>query len=134
MWRTAGRIDDFCRLGTLTKWNAAGLEGMIMAEVASKGVSGVVMGGDGKKRTFLVVERRNAVVEEEEGMREGVWAAVERVNEGLAEEIWIGKEMILWLDKGRGMPRVAHKGVINRRKVVETFAVEIDKLYERAMG
>lgn len=122
MWKYAGRMDDFLKLVTLTKWNALSVEEDILAGL--RGIANaVIMGGDARDKPFLIVETISPTTKLED-----ILPVIEKVNEPLAKEIRIRPEMILLVQNGT-LPRVAHKGTVIRRAAMDGLAKEIDQLY-----
>ena len=119
-WLFSGRTDDFVKLASLTKFSATHVEGKLMSV---EGVTGVIMGGDGRDLPFLLVEMGEA------GVAGELWKLVDEINEKVARDIRVESEMVLFTKREKAMVRVGNKQTVNRRKTLELYAEEIDELY-----
>ena len=125
-WKVVGRTDDLIIFAHGTKMNAATVEGTFRQ---CEGVSGVVVGGKGRERPFLLVEWESASVADEEKMRIlETW--IDRVNKGCAEMAKFRKELVVFANMDKKLVRNVKGGVA--RKASETiYAKEIEELYHR---
>jgi hypothetical protein len=130
LWLMCGRTDDFVKLATLTKFNASHVESLVLKDPA---VKAAVMGGEGKKVPFLLVELADQDQDDGEALKT-LWPAIEKINGETNWEIKLNKEMILFAKKGKPLRRVMGKGTTNRRATVEEYAAEIEKLYQSNTG
>jgi len=96
-------------------------------------VKAVVMGGEGRKVPFLLVELADQEMDEKEVLH-ALWLVIEETNRKISWEIRLKKDMVIFAKKGRPLKRVLGKGTTNRRATVEDYAEEIEELYQRNTG
>jgi acyl-coenzyme A synthetase/AMP-(fatty) acid ligase len=127
LWLMCGRTDDFVKLASLTKFNATHIESVLLKNPM---VKAVIMGGEGRKVPFLLVE----LADEEKNERDALgtlWPVIEETNQYVSWEIRLKKEMVIYAAKGKPLKRVLGKATTNRRATVEDYAEEIKRLYQR---
>ncbi|KAF2087957.1 acetyl-CoA synthetase-like protein, partial [Saccharata proteae CBS 121410] len=133
VWLFVGRTDDFVKLSNLTKFNAGHVEDIINRHPL---IREAVMGGDGRKRPFVLVQLVGDVdaggfrdEREREKMVEAIWPAFEEVNKLVAEDISLRKELVLFTRPERPVVKVGNKGTINRRATLEAYKAEVERIY-----
>lgn len=134
-WQSAGRVDDFIKLSTLTKFHSGQIESIL--ERWCEEVQTCLVGGEGKTRPWVIVELRKTKKENEKenGMTtsppppESFWLAVDKANEILYSEAKIQKEFVVFTDEERPIQRTG-KGSVDRKKTVGLYEREIEALYE----
>lgn len=137
-WQSAGRVDDFIKLSTLTKFHSGQIESIL--ETWCEDVQTCLVGGEGKIRPWVIVELRHKKKKENEkengnGMTasppppESFWLAVDKANEILYSEAKIQKEFVVFTDAERPIQRTG-KGSVDRKKTVGLYEREIEALYE----
>ncbi|CAG8979441.1 hypothetical protein HYALB_00011954 [Hymenoscyphus albidus] len=122
LWQYAGRMDDFVKLSSLTKFNATHVEGLILKDPR---VTGAIMGGDGQMRPFLLLELADNSAHE---TIDSLWPTIEAANDSLSAEIQLQKNMVLLTKEGKRMKR-GFKGLPKRRETLLDYAKEIENLY-----
>ena len=130
LWQMCGRTDDFVKLASLTKFNATHIEGILLT---SPIVKAAVMGGEGRKVPFLLVELADEMAGTSSTL-DVLWPLIEEANKNISFEIRLKREMIIFATKGKSLKRVLGKGTTNRRATVEDYAEEIERLYQRNEG
>jgi acyl-coenzyme A synthetase/AMP-(fatty) acid ligase len=130
LWLMSGRTDDFVKLSSLTKFNATHIENILLKNPL---VKAVVMGGEGRKIPFLLVELADERMDEKEGL-DALWPAIEETNQEISWEIRLNKEMVIFAKPGKPLQRVMGKGTTNRRATTADYAEEIEGLYRRNAG
>lgn len=136
-WQSAGRVDDFIKLSTLTKFHSGQIESIL--ERWCEEVQTCLVGGEGKIRPWVIVELRQTKKKEEmengNGMTkttpppESFWLAVDKANEILYSEAKIQREFVVFTDAERPIQRTG-KGSVDRKKTVGLYEREIEALYE----
>lgn len=134
-WQSAGRVDDFIKLSTLTKFHSGQIESIL--ERWCEEVQTCLVGGEGKIRPWVIVELRQKKKEKENGNGNGTttttpesfWLAVDKANEILYSEAKIQKEFVVFTDAERPIQRTG-KGSVDRKKTVGLYEREIEALYE----
>lgn len=132
-WKVIGRIDDLIVLSHGQKLNASAIE---MELSQSPGVAGVVIGGHGRSRPFVLVEwkddRKDDLVGEQARMDQ-LWAAVAKANQRCHELVKMQKGLILFTSPERKLARNA-KGSPVRKTSEKLYGEEIEQLYSRWSG
>lgn len=134
-WQSAGRVDDFIKLSTLTKFHSGQIESIL--ERWCEEVQTCLVGGEGKIRPWVIVELRQKKNEKENGSvtttttspPESFWLAVDKANEILYSEAKIQREFVVFTDEERPIQRTG-KGSVDRKKTVGLYEREIEALYE----
>lgn len=136
-WQSAGRVDDFIKLSTLTKFHSGQIESIL--ERWCEEVQTCLVGGEGKIRPWVIVELRNKTKKEEmengnvmtttTPPPESFWLAVDKANEILYSEAKIQREFVVFTDAERPIQRTG-KGSVDRKKTVGLYEREIEALYE----
>ena len=127
MWIMCGRTDDFVKLASLTKFNATYIESILLKNLV---VKAVVMGGEGRKIPFLLVELADEGMSERDALG-ALWPVIEETNKEISWEIMLKREMVMFTQPGKPLKRVLGKGTTNRRATTEDYAEEIERLYQR---
>ena len=96
-------------------------------------VKAVVMGGEGRKVPFLLVELVDEGLSEKEAL-DALWPAIEKTNKEISSDIRLKREMVMFAQPGKPLKRVLGKGTTNRRATTEDYADEIEELYQRNGG
>lgn len=130
-WRCAGRTDDFVKLANMTKFNAGHVESLIDRHPL---VRDSVVGGDGRKKPFVLVQLKDEGAEgEREKALEEIWPVFEEANGHIADDIQLRKELVLFATPDKPF-RKAGKGTINRRLTLADYEDEVRGMYEKAGG
>ncbi|KAK3645619.1 hypothetical protein LTR56_009059 [Elasticomyces elasticus] len=131
-WMNAGRVDDFVKLASMTKFNAVAIERMIDGHPA---VARCVVAGDSRKATVILVEPSpelgpydNTPSSE---IIERVWPAIEAANEHLFPEAKLTKALVVITNAGKPIIKTA-KGTVSRRSTLEIYEKKIDEAYAAA--
>lgn len=120
-WKGAGRIDDFVKLSSLTKFNSIQIESVLES---CDDVDRCLVGGNDRNRPWVIVQLGKGVQS-----REKFWNAVEKANSFLYGEAKIDARYVLFTDADRPVQRTA-KGSVDRRKTVRMYEAEIERLYK----
>lgn len=135
-WQSAGRVDDFIKLSSLTKFHSGQIESIL--ERWCEEVQTCLVGGEGKIRPWVIVELRKSKKENEKENGnvmtaspppESFWLAVDKANEILYSEAKIQKEFVVFTDEERPIQRTG-KGSVDRKKTVGLYEREIEALYK----
>lgn len=136
-WQSAGRVDDFIKLSSLTKFHSGQIESIL--ERWCEEVQTCLVGGEGKIRPWVIVELRKTKKKEEMENGNGTtasppppesfWLAVDKANEILYSEAKIQKDFVVFTDEERPIQRTG-KGSVDRKKTVGLYAREVEALYE----
>jgi hypothetical protein len=124
LWLYHGRADDFVKLGSLTKFWATHVESLLEREPC---VRGVIMAGDEREKTFLLVQMDESAVEADFQL---ILSKVVEINKDLAEEIRIDKDLVLFTNKEKPMKRTG-KLTVKRRETLAEYKEEIEGLYRK---
>lgn len=129
---SAGRVDDFVKLSSMTKFNAITIEQLIERNVD---VGKCLVGGDDRPRPFAIVEpAAHITADSDVKVKDTVaflWPAFEVANEHLLPEARMTKELTLVADPLRPIKRTA-KGTVDRRSTIKLYEAEIEAIYEKA--
>ncbi|KAF2125012.1 acetyl-CoA synthetase-like protein, partial [Dothidotthia symphoricarpi CBS 119687] len=124
-WKVTGRTDDLLVFENSMKLNAQTVE---MSLASHPSVNGIVVGGQGRSRPFVIIEWANNEGEDITKL-EQLWPEIERVNEGMVSGgVTILKDMILFATTEKRLPRNVKGGVIRKRSE-EMYEREIEQLY-----
>ncbi|KAL8950185.1 MAG: hypothetical protein Q9222_003763 [Ikaeria aurantiellina] len=126
-WVLEGRRDDILILASGgINVSAAEVESSIVRE--GKGlVKTALMVGHGKERTGLLVELQT---QEDRAAAEGrIWQIIQDLNAKLKEGARVSRQMIMILGTEEVLP-VGTKGNVKRKQACETYALEIEALYQ----
>ncbi|TKA73217.1 hypothetical protein B0A55_07778 [Friedmanniomyces simplex] len=131
-WMNAGRVDDFVKLSSMTKFNAITIEQIVEADGT---VAKCVVAGDSRKKPFILVEPApqfgpydSTPVQE---IVDRVWPAVEAANEHLLPEARLTKELTVITQPGKPIILTA-KGTVSRRATLEMYEQAIEAAYAAA--
>ena len=129
LWKYKGRLDDVIVFSNGEKFNPVSMENVVST---CPEVSGCVVVGQGRFQTALIVEPRKAVTTEEERghILDAVWPYVEKANRENIKPGRVARELVMLTSPGKEFPR-AQKGTILRSKTNQTYASEINSLYEK---
>jgi acyl-coenzyme A synthetase/AMP-(fatty) acid ligase len=127
LWLMCGRTDDFVKLANLTKFNATHIEATLLTNPM---VQAIVVGGEGRKTPFLLIELADEEMDENEALG-ALWPLIEERNKEVSWEIRLKREMVMFAKKGKPLKKVGAKGTTNRRATIEGYAKEIEELYGR---
>ncbi|KAK4556915.1 hypothetical protein LTR86_005896 [Recurvomyces mirabilis] len=126
-WSNAGRVDDFVKLSSLTKFNAIAIEQMIEAD---GNIAKCVVAGDSRSRPFVLVEPAARGDSEGETLKM-VLPALEAANKHLLSEAHLLKDLVLLTDPDIPIIRTG-KGTVSRRATLDVYERRIETLYTRA--
>ncbi|KAK5115286.1 hypothetical protein LTR62_001486 [Meristemomyces frigidus] len=125
-WTNAGRVDDFIKLASMTKFNAITIEQIIEADPR---VAKCIVAGDARARPFVLVQPKvscggvDALSE--------VLPAVEAANKSLLPEAHFKKDLVLITAPDKPI-LVTAKGTASRRATLDMYEQEISALYAKA--
>ena len=122
-------MDDWIILSLGECLKANGMEEIIYS---GKFVKGVIVGGEGRKRPFALVELTEEGREKNVGV-DDVWESVEEANKTCSCEVRIVRELVALLPEGREFKRTV-KGTIPRRQNLKEFEDVIEGMYQRYEG
>lgn len=135
LWKYRGRADDCFVLVTGSNINPLTMEGHV---VAHPEVRAVLMLGQRKPRTGLLIELENEIQEEERMMMtdederrmiiDKIWPAIEEGNKEYYDLARVSKDRILFTAPDRPMRRTP-KGTVQRRPTLDMYQSEIDDMY-----
>jgi len=123
-YKMIGRTDDFVKLSSMTKFNAAEIERWICED---EHVETCLVGGDEKNSPFAIVQPKE-VQDGEEGFNR-IWRTMERVNERMYTEARIRREFII-IAREKKIVRTA-KDTVGRKATLNLFEDEIEHLYRK---
>lgn len=126
-WETAGRMDDFVKLSSMTKFNAIVVEQRLESH---PGVVRALVAGDARSRPFAIVELDAAYVHDEKSSREALVEAIEIANKDVFQEIQLDADLVIIADAARSIKRT-DKGSTDRRGTIIMYAQEIDEGYRK---
>jgi hypothetical protein len=125
--KTVGRTDDLVVFENSNKINAIDIE-LLFSSFPN--VTGVVVGGRGRSKPFLLVEWKDSTVDDSEKLGE-LWPEVERVNETLSQSVQIQRDLILFTKREKSLLRNIKGGPV--RSTNETlYKEELEQLYASA--
>lgn len=97
---------------------------------SSPDVTGVVVGGRGRSKPFLLVEWKDSTMDDSEKL-EKLWPEVERVNETLSQSVQLQRDLILFTKQERPLLRNIKGGPVRSTNQV-LYHDEIEQLYASA--
>ena len=94
-------------------------------------VCGVLLVGQGRRRSSLLIEATNAFTspEDRERLLAEIWPTVERANRLCFAQGRVSRDLVLFTSADKPMLR-AGKGTIRRRATVSLYKAEFDTLYD----
>ncbi|KXT14573.1 hypothetical protein AC579_9117 [Pseudocercospora musae] len=119
-----GRVDDFVKLASLTKFNGVKIETIIDRDPA---IESCIVAGEGRTRPFALIQLREHV----EPKLENIWSTIQEVNRSLYAEAELCNELIMFTSPEKPIVRTA-KGTVSRRKTIEMYKGEIEEMYAEA--
>jgi long-subunit acyl-CoA synthetase (AMP-forming) len=119
------RIDDLLLLNNALKVNPLHIETALQAHPL---LNAALVIGEGKGVCGLLVEPKSW--EEEEGLIEGIWEAVEEINKDLPVHARAHREVVVVAKRERPFVRVG-KGTVVRGQTVELYREEIEDVYRK---
>lgn len=128
-WKYIGRTDDLVIFSHGEDLYATGIEEEILASHSD--VSGVLVGGHGRPKPFLLVEWKDGGLNNEDSdvnRLESLMPIIDRVNESCSELVKLTKDLILFTAPEKRLVRT-NKGTVSRRDSEKLYQDEIDKLY-----
>jgi hypothetical protein len=125
-WMFSGRMDDFVKLTSLTKFNATHIEGHVLKD---RRMNAAIMGGDGRPVPFLLIELVDDVSQEE--ALDDLWQQIEMINDTMSRHIRLERDMIMFTTPGKPIPRIGNKHTTNRSGTIQLYAEEIENLYQK---
>jgi len=126
-WKYAGRTDDLVLLSLGVGVHASKLETAIKAHPE---IFSAVVGGNGRKRPFLLLEVKTGCTQaDEKETMERIWPAVMKANEENSEISALSKELTLFMKDTKPFKRTP-KGTVARKETFASYQAEIDAMYE----
>ncbi|KAF1998814.1 putative AMP-binding enzyme [Amniculicola lignicola CBS 123094] len=123
-WKCVGRTDDLVVLNHGKKLNAIDIE---MQLHRCPGVSGVVVGGKGQSRPFVLVEWADEKVDHPTKLQQ-LWPAIDEVNQQCVAIVRMQRELVVFTAPEKKLPRNV-KGVPVRKLSESLYAEEIGRAY-----
>ncbi|GAB7341272.1 hypothetical protein MBLNU457_7546t1 [Dothideomycetes sp. NU457] len=123
-YKMIGRADDFVKLSSMTKFNAAEIERWIGQD---EHVETCLVGGDERACPFAVIQLKEGQNGEE--ALGSIWKTAERVNERLFSEARLRKEFVI-IPHEKKIIRTA-KDTVGRKATLKLFEDEIEHLYQK---
>ena len=130
MWKYRGRVDDVVILGTAQNLYTADMRQAIEEHPA---ISAAIVGGQGMRRPFVLVELHQGEFERfdknEDDVIEAIWPHVKnanRVNYSL-EHAHLTKDAVLIANARRSFLRTG-KGTVNRIETLKEFEADVKKI------
>lgn len=130
-YANAGRVDDFIKLASMTKFNAVAVERDIDRH-ANVGKS--LVAGDARAKPFVLLQPSAdlaALGLSEKETLDKLWPACEAANEHILPEARLTRELAL-LTKPNMPIKVTAKGTVTRRDTIAMYEADIQELYARA--
>ncbi|KAK4893661.1 hypothetical protein LTR49_028473 [Elasticomyces elasticus] len=128
----AGRVDDFVKLSTMTKFNAMSIEQIVESNPV---VAKCLIAGNSRVKPFIIVEPSPDIGMDDDTPEaeviERMWPAIAAANEHLLPEMRLSKELTLITLPGKGIIRTA-KGTVQRRNNLDTYEKIIEQKYMAA--
>ena len=130
LWAYAGRTDDLIILSLGECLHASSMEATIHN---SPFVRSAIIGGEGRKKPFLMVE----LTDEAEALGRGtdaavlldrIWPAAQEANQQCSEPVRLSRNLTILMKTSKPFARTA-KGTVARRESLVLYAAEIDELY-----
>lgn len=138
LWGYAGRTDDLVILSHGEGLYTAKMEATIEEHAD---VKAALIGGEGRKKPFLIVELASSAQGAEIGSEEGLaapnsvierlWPVVEKANEQCSEYVQLSKQLTMLTSPSRPFVRTA-KDTVARRDSLGLYRDEISALYAEA--
>jgi hypothetical protein len=128
-WKMIGRADDLIVLSHGKKLNASNIE---MELSRCRGVAGLVIGGHGRPRPFVLIEWKDDGLDEEARMGQ-LWPAIEKANQRCHELVRMQEGLVLFTSPERKLARNA-KGSPVRKANEKLYWEEIEQLYSTWRG
>jgi hypothetical protein len=94
-------------------------------------VSGVVIGGEGRNRPFLLCELKDIELHSKKTQSQilqEIWREISEANTKCSEYVQLMKDLVLFTTPLKPL-RKTLKGSIDRRRSLEDYKSEIDRLY-----
>lgn len=126
-WAFAGRTDEVIMLSG-GRLHAAEMEMEIQRH---PNIRTALVGGEGRKKPFLIVEMTSRVLEIKQRRKliDHVWPMVQRANETSAESVRLSKSLIIIASPAKPLVRSSN-GMVLRRETIDLYKMEIDNLYK----
>lgn len=130
LWRYSGRADDIITLSNGEKLNPITMEHLIESQ---QDVQAVLVTGQGRFRTALLVEARNppATKTEKDKLLERIWPLVQQANDDCPAHGRISRDLIVFTSAAKPFQR-SGKGTVQRRLTIELYQNELDDVYRLA--
>ncbi|KAF2179124.1 putative AMP-binding enzyme [Zopfia rhizophila CBS 207.26] len=126
LWKYVGRTDDMIPFSHGECLYVAEIEAEIAAH---QGVSGVLVGGQGRAKPFLLVEWKDDDLDQKTRL-EQLWPVVEHANRRCSDLVKLTRELILFANPSKKLVRTV-KGSVSRRESEQLYAEEIERLYKQ---
>lgn len=130
-WRSCGRVDDVIAFADARKLNPTRLEAAIEAHPA---VAAALICGQGRLQPALLLqpETHPATEDEKQRLLRDIWPAVESANRVGPVPGGLSEQLVLFTTKQKPMARAGAKQTIQRKKTVDLYRDDIDRLYATA--
>ena len=126
-WAFAGRTDEVILLSS-GRLHAAEMEAEIQRH---PNIQTALVGGQGRKKPFLIVEMTSRVLEIKQRRKviDYIWPMVQRANETSRESVRLSKSLIIIASPDKPLVRSIN-GMVLRRETIDLYKKEIDNLYK----
>ncbi|MCJ1347966.1 hypothetical protein MMC31_006196 [Peltigera leucophlebia] len=125
LWEFAGRMDDLIILSHGEDLFASKIERVIEGDSR---VKTALVGGEGRKRPFLILELIEGIVNSAEpenpALTANIWPAIEKANEFCSEYVRLSRELTIFASPSKPLMSTA-KGTVARRDSLALYAKEI---------
>jgi len=126
-YQGVGRVDDFVKIASLTKFNAVEIERGL--DRNSEVIQGSLVAGDGRPKPFVIIQpTEDTRALGREKMMDRIEGLLEQANRGVFHEVHLKRELVIITDEDKPIKRTA-KGTIDRRTTLAMYQSEIDALY-----
>lgn len=127
-YTNAGRVDDFIKLATMTKFNAVSFEQALDGHAS---VEKSLVAGDSRERPFAIIQPAISADEARDNSLNLVWPAVEEANKIILPEARLTRELIIITAPDMPIRQTA-KGTVDRRSTIKMYAEKVEEVYEKA--
>jgi acyl-coenzyme A synthetase/AMP-(fatty) acid ligase len=127
-WATAGRVDDFVKLASLTKFNAIEIEQIINRDPR---IAACIVGGDAQQKPFVLVQLLDDSSRPNSTNLDDIWPSLAEANKHVFSEAQLWRDLVLFTTPDRPIKKTA-KGTVDRRNTIQMYNREVEELYAAA--
>lgn len=127
-WLYQGRVDDLIILSHGEDLDPIPMEAIIRQNEL---VKGVVIGGKGRNKPFLLCELKEVELHSEQSqgrILQDIWPEISEANTKCSEYVQLTKDLVIFTTPQKPL-RKTLKGSTDRRRSLEDYKSEIDSLY-----